>query len=558
MKSSRLIIVIALITVVFSFTGCSKKGKLSPEVDAVMAPGSGWLRLGVYGDPLSLNPIAHLESEFGQLVSRFVHAAPLRKLEDGTFVPYLFESYTIYEGSETGELILAGVWRNGLKWHDGSDFDPRALEFTIEQIRRPENKSPLAELAAGVKSIKTLDRGRNTNIVFTHNSRQILDLLTVGILPQHIIKDQPLEEARVEKEGLASESWPLYVDQPVGLGPYQIQARQKGVYLQLQPHPQFFDGVTRAPVLVRTYYDYQQQVTDFRAKKLDWISLPSMVANQLETMKVDSLFFVRYPNPACMTWLFNMKNPILSDRRVRQALDLLADRQKVEKESPFDGMVLFEPPFIASGSRADAGDYNARFAQALNLLDEAGWKDGDGDGIREQNGQKLELRIVFNEDNLLRRAIAEKFAQDCRRAGISLQLHAVTWSDLVAKHLKQGDFDTALVSFKLPQFGNLNRLLHSKARLDLDESGLNYVGLENAQLDATLEKLDSMLEIQDAAALRADLQRFLLEERPMAFLFRPYDVGIIHDASGSARAESSIWNDVYNWKALFGPAESKL
>ena len=553
MKIFKTFVFFALITAAFFMTGCGSKNSLPAELEQIFKPGSGWLKLGVYGDPLSLNPLSHIESDSGQMTQHFVHAAPLHKLEDGTFKPYLFDSYTIYAGS-SGTIILEGVWKSGLKWHDGVDFDPKDLEFTLEQMKKSENASPYAELAKDVLEVRSFGRGLRTRIVFARDSRQLLDLLTIGIIPEHVIKDQPVNSAKVEKTGVASEAWPLFVDQPVGLGPYVIRARQKGRYIDLQPFPDFFDKTARNPVLIRTYYDYQQLVTDFRAKKLDWINLPSMVAEQLETMKIDNLFFIRYPNPACMTWLFNTRNPVLADKRLRQALDLLADRKKIANEAPYKGQTLYSYPTASE----TAVDYDSQFAQALTLLDQMNWKDSDGDGIRDQNGQKLEINVFFNDDNLLRRAVAERFGEDCRRAGVSLVLKPVTWSELVSKHLKTGDFDTALVSLRFPEFGNLNSFLHSQQAPGKNDSGLNFFQVADEELDAVLTRLDSMLEIENVASDKTFLNEYLQDERPMAVLFRPYDIGIMHEASGSAQAKCPFWNDVLNWKALFGPADSKL
>ena len=82
------------------------------------------------------------------------------------------------------------------------------------------------------------------------------------------------------------------------------------------------------------------------------------------------------------------------------------------------------------------------------------------------DGQELEIRLVFNDDNLLRRALAEKLAEACRLAGIRLIVQPVSWAEFVGKKLKTGDFDTALISFKMPEFGNLDSFFHSKATIE--------------------------------------------------------------------------------------------
>lgn len=568
MKFRHSFFLVAIICVVLLVTGCGKKEKLPQDVlDILNSSDKSWLRLGVFGDPMSLNPIAHIQSEHGQMACNFVHAAPLRKNEDGTFVPYLFDSYSLYPGS-SGTVVMEAVWKNNLKWHDGSDFDPRDLEYTFDLIRKAENNSPYRELLQGIVEIQSFGVGKRSRIVFAFNSRKLLDLLTIGIIPSHVIKDADLAKATVPIEGVSSASWPLYVDQPVGLGPYKIAARDMGRYLKLVPSEHFFDIATRSSVLVRSTFDYQQLVSDFRAGKLDWINLPSVLSEQLQSMNLDNTFFINYPNPACLVWLFNTKNRILSENNMRQVLNLLADRSKVGNDVPFAGKVLFDSPY-ASGA-VELKEYDQRFAKALQLLDSMGWKDSNADGIRDKEGQKLELKIAFNDDNLLRRALAEKFTVDCKKAGINLILQPVAWAELVSRHLKKGEYDTALVSFKLPKFGNIDTFLHSSGandyvpepqeaqKLKVFDSKLNFTGVSNPELDKTLEALDSMLEIDNVEEKRAFVAGFLHDFCPAAFLFKPYDVGLYHSQSGKTTASSAVWNDVLNWKVLFGPADSKL
>lgn len=561
MKLRTSLLIFSLICSLF-LAGCGKDENLPAQITEIMnSGGKGWLRLGVYGDPLSLNPVAHIESEHGQMACHFVHASPIKKLDNGEFSPYLFDSYSIFEGS-SGTIILEAVWKKGLKWHDGVDFDPRDLEFTFEQIRNSENQSPYSELLQGVESISSFGQGQRTRIVFNHDSIRLLDLLTIGLIPSHIIKEQKLADARVEVQGIGSESWPLYADQPVGLGPFRIEAREKGSFLQLVPNQYFFDNASRSSVLIKSYYDYQQLVSDFRGNKLDWINLPSMLAEQLETMKLEKVFFIEYPNPACMAWVFNTRNSILADVRVRQALDLLADRKKIQSDVPFAGQAIYE--FPGASGPVTLEDYTQNFAKALNLLDAAGWKDTDSDGIRDRSGQKLELRITFNDDNLLRRALAEKFSEDCKRAGINLILHPVSWADLISSHLKKADFDTALISYKIPTSGNVKDLFHSQAIAGKAENStglfnrFNFSGIADGELDRLLDELDSMLNKENRQQKFEQAATTINGLYPAAFLFRPSDVGLYHAESGKVKANSAIFNDVLNWKVLFGPEDSQL
>lgn len=562
MKNLRNLFVVLVITSVVFAAGCGKKDALPEEIKAMLDDTSGKVaRLGVYGDPMSLNPLEHSESEHGQLVNNFVHAAPLRKLADGSFVPYLFDEYYLSLG-ENGTVILDALWKKGLKWHDGSDFDPRALEFTIRAMQDPQLESPYADLAKGVLSVNSIGQGQRCHMVFAGNSRQYLDLLCVGILPAHLIGDYPLKAAEATASastdaGIATPAYNLaaFAEKPVGLGPYMIKAREKGSFIHLVPNPYFFDALvaSRPAVIVRSSFDFQQLISDFRANRYDWINLPSMLAEQLETMKIEQVKFVRYPNPASMVWMFNCRHPVLSDARVRRALDLVINRQTVRNQFAADGEVLYQNP-LASGSTV-ATDYETRFAGGIKLLDEAGLVDRNNDGLRDSASSTFEISILINDDNLTRRVVAEKMIEDLRRAGIKANVEAVSWSDFVSVRLRKAEFSTALLSLTLPAAGNWMSVLHSSPGI-LDN--LNFAGVNDPQLDKDLELLDSMLANPEKEAALARVAAYLNENMPMAFLIKPWDVGLYHAEAGRATAPCSIWNDVLNWKLLFGTIDSKL
>lgn len=565
MKNYRIILIFVLMAALVNFSGCRRTQELPGEIAAMLDDSSGKIvRLGIYGDPLGLNPIEHLESEHGQMVSNFIHAAPLRKLADGSFVPYLFSEYYLTPG-ENGTVVLDAVWRRGLKWHDGTEFDPRSLEFTIRMMADPKNNSPYVELAKGVLAVSSIGQGQRCHMIFAGNSRQYLDLLCVGLLPKHILdSDKAAVSADSSvtasasgevKNASAASVLEMYADKPVGLGPYMIKAREKSSYLLLEANPHFFDDriASRPVVLIHSSYDFQQLVSNFRQKKYDWINLPSMISEQLENMKLDQVKFVKYPNQAAMVWVFNTRDASLADAKVRIALDLLVDRNRILNQFPGDGVALYNN-ILASGS-ATPEEYSNRFANGEKMLDTAGVKDSNNDNWRDFNGKPFEIKILINDDNLSRRVIADQIVADLGRAHIKAVIEAVSWSDFVSKRLRQGEFNTALLSYHFPVGGNWASLLHSSPKV-LDN--LNYAGVKDGQVDKTLDELDSMLDGVDRNQSAASLSAYLEESRPMAFLVRPMDVGLYHADAGLSTAACAIWNDVLNWKLLFGPAESQL
>ncbi len=564
MKNSRIFLFLAVVAVALLSSGCCEKKVVLPEnIDAMLNDNSGKVvRIGIYGDPMGLNPVGHQNIDHSRMVSNFVHASPIRKLADGGFEPYLFDSYWLSRG-EDGTLIMEAVWKNDLKWHDGTAFDPRDLEFTFQQMQNEKVQSPYAELVKGIVNISSFGQGKRTRIVFASDSRRYLDLLTVGILPSHLLKDLEYSEPALPsafnrgeaEEAPASYSWAVYIDKPVGLGPYRIKERAKGSYLLLEPNPHFYDAAvaSRPQVLVQSSFNYQQLITDFRSQRYDWVNLPSMLAEQLELMKIENLRLIRYPNSARLTWVFNNRRAPLDNASFRKALDLLADRGRIKNQFPADASLLYQNP-LASGVAA-VETHSERLTRALKILDNAGIKDNNGDGIRENGGRPCEISILVNDDNLTRRVIAEKLVEDLKYAGIRATVEAVSWAEFAGARLKIGDFDTALLSYQLPVAGNWVAFLHSSPGV-LDS--LNFAGVADAELDKALMKLDSMFVDEETPAARETVARYLEDHKPVAFLLQPNDIGMYHAETGSSVASTTVWNDVMNWRLLFGPANSKL
>ena len=455
MKTFKALITTIFLISIILVSGCGKKYQPPENIKQLYDAADGSVvRLGIYGDPLGLNPILQ-QGEHAQMVCNLIHGAPLVKCNDGSYKPYLFDSFWLTPGA-SGTVVMEAVWKNNLKWHDGVEFDAKDLEFTIDQIKNPENQSPYAEMAKGIISISSFGRGQRTRIVFANNSRKYLDLLTIGLLPKHILEGQELAKATLPQlnasgssevaAGSATNTSTIsFNDMPVGMGAYKIASRETGRYLVLEST---LENATSPKILVRSYLNFESLVNDFRNDKLFWANLPSEISSQLKEMGISNTVFTRYPNPACMIWMFNNAKAPFDNIQVRSALNAAINREKIKNKIPFDGRELFSAPL---GEQIKSKTSQEEVKQ---ILEAAGLKDTNGDGIRELNGENFVLKIAFNEDNIIRRLVAEEITSDLKAVGIKAEVQPVSWSDLVKNHLENGDFDTCVISYNLPEDGN--------------------------------------------------------------------------------------------------------
>ncbi|NLI76637.1 MAG: hypothetical protein GX442_09365 [Candidatus Riflebacteria bacterium] len=545
-RSRRLVLVCLVGLAMGLAVGCSRERALPPAQQALLqADEAGVLRLGVYGDPLGLTPGLAL-GEFGRLVTNLVHAGPLKRGPDGGFLPDLFASFVPTQ-DEQGNLIVEGAWRTGLRWHDGTPFAARDFEFTLQILAASETNSPYADLARRVTAVQTLDRGRRTRVVFAGNSVQFLDLLTVGVLPSHLLEGQKLEEARlpVTFQRVATPSPPPaeagsgttdarlpFAQFPVGLGPYRVVARERAQFVELEAWPgqvasgpaaTLPEGRSVPPfqrILVRCHPRVEGLVEDFRAGRLDWMSVPPEIASRLEELRIPDVRFVRTPNPACLVWGFNTRRPPLDRLPVRQALSRVVDRPRLLNTLAVDGVIMAGPPggerLTASAAAAPEGG-----PSPADLLTQAGLTDADGDGWRDLDNKPFTLSILTNQMNLGRKAVADRLAADLKTVGIKATVEILSWSDLIGKRLRPGQFDTFLIGLSVPHDRSWTNLWHSSPPVG---ESLNFTGFTSPALDQALEAWDRVPPGASPTSRLAEVRDILAAQVPVAWLVQTRDV----------------------------------
>lgn len=507
------------------------------------------LRLGLYGDALDLSPIGH-HAEYERFLCNLVHAAPLKRDGNGALQPDLFDTWVSYP-DEAGRLVVDAFWKQGLRWHDGTPFDTKALAFTFEMMKNPGNSSPYATLASQVVRIDELDRGKRVRIVFATSSRRSLELLTAGLLPPHLLEGKTVSDALVPRvasdpdanlsAATASGSLVAFTEYPVGMGPYRLVNRRRGRFIEFEAWQQVASQTLPFNrILVRCHNQLETLLSDFRNGKLDWMPVPSEIASKIEELKIPQVRFLRYPNPAFLLWGFNTRRSPFDQPALRVALDEGLDRASIRAKIPYEGELLagsLKPALPVSEPRDLAG-----------ALEAAGIRDSNGDGRREFDGKPLNMNILMNEENLTRKLLAEELARQLNQAGISGTVEGVNWSELLGKRLATDSWDSFLLSFQQPVDGNAIELWHTVGSA---AGSLNYCRISDPELDAALERLDTWPEVASAAELRARVQTRLEAVRPGAFLFRTFDVAMCRENLIGPASESGIIDmQPATWKKL--------
>jgi len=341
------------------------------------------------GDLATLNPVLNAETRLS-FIAEMTMAYLARYDAHNRPVPELL---TVIPTQRNGGISADGktiTWhlRRGVRWSDGAPFTADDVVFSTNVVNNPANNVIGRD---GWNLIQKMDEPDKYTVVY-HLRKPYAAYLptffgTAGanpcILPKHILG------------GLPNINQAPYNAKPIGIGPFRVVAWRRGDAVELEANPYYWRG---RPKLQRVTYkmvpDRNTLITLMQTGEVDlWPLVPSGYINRTKSLAgfrtdvVPSYYFAHID--------FNLRNPILRDIRVREALRYAIDRQTIVEKTAFGYGILQEsmvsPANPVSDQRIPMTPYDA--AKAKALLDEAGWKVGP-DGIRTKNGHRLSLRFA--------------------------------------------------------------------------------------------------------------------------------------------------------------------
>ena len=320
------------------------------------------------------------------------------------------------------------VWtftiREGMKWSDGEPLTANDIAYTYNRILETEHWAYIQYLV-GVQNVEAPD---DTTLVITCDKPNAGMLaLYIPILPEHVWKD------------VADDDLENYKNIPlVGSGPFVLDEVKKDKWVKLVPNPDYPEELGGPPKLDEFWYIFSQNmdsmVQDFKAGNLEAIvDWPASYYEDLKSMagttvsKAPAIGFVEL-GFNCWDDKASKGNPLLLDVAIRQAMNYAIDKQSIVDTSmgglapagtslisPVQGIWHYQVP--------EDQQYTYDPEKAKQILEDAGYSDTDGDGVREDaNGNKLEFRFSAFNEYPEQQAAAKKIAAYCDDVGIKLKL----------------------------------------------------------------------------------------------------------------------------------------
>ena len=469
-------------------------------------------------------------AEFHSLATSTLAARNYGKPEE--FQPLLAESWTVSPDHRSYHIKL----RRGVLYHDFTDpvtgqehrnveVKAQDFRFYVEVINNPEvNAAPLRVYYQDLERIEVL----NDYEFVVHWKKPYYGALAATLelspLPRHLYHayDGPFDGRRFNDDHERNRLL-------IGCGPYRFVSWEKGKRVIFRRFENYFGKALgiMPPLETVAYEVYKHPNTRFQALlagDLDLLGLtPDQWTNRLDIPQFREGKLKKYQllSNSYSYIGYNLKNPLFQDRRVRQALTLLIDRERILKEVFYGLGVVVDGPFFPESPYCDRElkPWPCDPDRARALLAEAGWRDQDGDGVLDKDGRPFRFTMLQTSNSTIQQRMLPMIKEMLAQAGIEMQLQTVEWS-VYLQRLESRNYEACNLSWTMPLDPDPFQVWHS-SQAELPGSS-NHVGFANAEADRLIEQLRETFDQKERIKLCHQFQALLHEEQPYTFMITPY------------------------------------
>jgi len=475
------------------------------ERTGIVAADGGIYVEGVVGSPRYLEPIL-AASDVDQDVVRLVFAGLTQLDRDGSVIPDLATFTTDADGK-----VWTFTIRDDAKWHDGQPVTAADVVYTVTLVQDKAYVGPYSDAFRGV--IVEAPNPRTVRFRLPDAFGSFAANTTLPLMPAHRLIGVGYNELPRQP----------FNQRPIGAGPFRVveaDARQVTLtrnddYYKVHPERTrpYLDRV-----VLRSYPAASEALTALSRGEIDGVAgLSTADAERARTFKNVSLY--SFPTSDYTALFFNVRpdKTTFRDRVVRQAIAMAIDKGKV-LDLAVDGRGRVADELVPPTSWAYVKDikrYDRSLEEARRILDEADWKDHDGDGVRDKGGVRLAFG-VSTSDEPSRVASALRIIDDLKQIGIAADLRAVPFNQLLSKVVPERTYDTLLIGITGSGDPDPYPLFHSS---EIADPGHNFSGYFTLPLDRALESSRRTSDQPKRLELLAPVFQAIAVEVPVVFLY---------------------------------------
>lgn len=433
---------------------------------------------------------------WGRYGSQMFQSTLLKRDADMQVVNDLAASYSL---SDNGLVWTVDI-REGVKFSNGSPLTAEDVAYTFNTAAKAGGMVDLAHM----DSAKATGKNRVEIKLKENDSTFINRLITLGIVP-------------------AKFHGPDYPRKPIGSGPYMLEEWNEGQQMIVKANPNYYGS---APFFKRIVFLFTAEDTSFAAAKAGQVHMavvPAMLAKQqipgmsihaVKSVDNRGLMFPTVPDTGKKTEKgYPIGNNVTADPVIRKAVNLAIDRKGLVQGvlegygRPAYGVCDGLPWDNAKNSFPDNDQKGA-----AALLENAGWKDSDGDGIREKNGLKAEFTIIYPANRSERQYMALAVADTLKNIGIQANVEEKPDFDEIQKVMHK---DVVVFGWGAHDPMELYQLYNTKFA-GVEYNNVGYYS--NPKADENLEKAITAKSFEEAIPFWQAAQVYVKEDAPWAWM----------------------------------------
>lgn len=448
----------------------------------------------------SFNQFVSTDYDTGQVL-RYMLYTPLVRLDDEMeYEPYLAETMELSEDGRTLTFRL----REGAAWHDGVPVTADDVVWSMEMYMNPDLAYANSQYFQFVDRVEKVD-DRTLVVHFTEaHSDALADFLEWEPMPKHLLEEVSAAEMRTH----------AFNRNPVGNGPFRFVSWTPNQQAVFEANENFFLGRPNLErVVFRVIPEQTTELAELMTGRVHLIrAVQPSESHRLESARGVGL--ITYPSRSYTFVAWHTEDPLFADTRVRQALTLGIDRQRIVDA------LLFGYGQVAI---TDVLPFQWQFDESLEpwpfdpdrareLLAEAGWSDTDGDGIVDRDGQPFRFVLETNQGNDLREDIIVIVQSNLRAIGVDAQPRLSEWNSMIDR-LKRREYQAVVTGW------SVDFKFDPTETLGCDGGVYNYPAYCNPAADGLVQRALTTLEHDDALPLWREYQETIHQDQPYTFLY---------------------------------------
>ncbi|WP_243685023.1 ABC transporter substrate-binding protein [Methanosarcina barkeri] len=394
-----------------------------------------------------------------------IQSTLFKSADDGSIINDLATNYSISSDGKNWTVYI----RDDVKFTDGENLTAEDVAFTFNTAIGSNSELDMSNLEKATAI-------NNTVVEFKLKEPQssfIWRLRYVGIVPEHAYKKRNL---RIQSDRI----WP-----------YKFVEWDKGQQAILELNENYYGKKPYFKKITLLFLDKDTALAAVKSGDVDIAEIEISHANQT----VDGYKLVALPAARAQGLSFPIQNNtgkkslqgdpignnVTADIAIRKALNIGIDRKALLEGVIYGkGAVEYTGVDQRNFGNPEAKVNDSNPEEAIKILENAGWKDTDGDGIRENNGTKAEFKLYYSAADQTRQALSVAVSEQAKELGIKTDLVGASWDEIYANQYSSA----VLYAYSSIDTFNLYQQYHSK---EADNTYKNPGLYNNSVVDGYLE-----------------------------------------------------------------------